>query len=57
MKDFAPLYYKRYMDDIFAIFSNDCHKDSFFDTLNYMHANFQFTVENVLDNKLAFLDF
>ena len=45
------------MDATFAIFRNDCQKDSFFEKLNNMHANLKFTIENAVDNKLAFLDF
>ena len=44
------------MDDTFAIFSNDCQKDSFFEKLNNMHANLKFTMENAVDNNLVFLD-
>ena len=54
--NFSPLYYKRYMGDTFTIFSNDCQKQSFFDKLNDMLANFKFTIENAVDNKMAFLD-
>ena len=56
IKDSSPLYYKRYMDDTFAIFSNDFQKDSFFEKLNNMHANLKFTIENAVYSKLAFLD-
>ena len=56
IKDVSPVYYKRYMDDTFAIFKNNCQKDSFFEKLNDMHANLKFTMENSVDNKLAFLD-
>ena len=44
------------MDATFAIFRNDCQKDSFFEKLNNMHANLNFTIENTVDSKLAFLD-
>ena len=44
------------MNDTFAIFSNDCQKDSFFEKLNNMHANLKFTIKNAVDSKLAFLD-
>ena len=56
IKGCSPLYYKRYMDDTFAIFTNDCQKDSFFEKLNNVHANLKFTFENTVDSKLAFLD-
>ena len=56
IKEFSPFYYKRYMDDIFAIFSKDCQKDPFLEKLNNMHVNLNFIIENSADSKLAFLD-
>ena len=44
------------MVDTFAIFSNDCQNDSFFEKFNNMHANLKFTIENAVDSKLSFLD-
>ena len=46
IKDCSSLHYKRYIDNTFAIFSNDCQKDSFFEKLNNMHVNLKFTIEN-----------
>ena len=56
IKEFSLFYYRRYVDDTSAIFRNDCQKDSFFERLNDMQANFNFTIENVVYNKLTFLD-
>ena len=52
----SPLYYKRYVDDTFAIFKDDNQKNSFLNKLNIMHNNLEFTKENAVNNKLAFLD-
>lgn len=42
---FKPLFYKRYVDDIFAIFKCIDDRDAFFDLLNNSHRNLTFTME------------
>ena len=54
-KTHHPLFYKRYVDDTFAIFC--CKEDSlaFFNELNSL-SNLEFTMEEESDNQLPFLD-
>ena len=51
-----PIFYKKYMDDIFAVFEFESDADAFYSYLNTRHENIKFTFENKKDNKLAFLD-
>ena len=50
-----PTFYKRYVDDVFAIFKSEEDRDSFFSLLNTAHPNLKFTME-VSTNSLPFLD-
>jgi hypothetical protein len=54
-KDFHPKLYLRYVDDIFAVFSQDIDFRQFFDVLNNQHTNLKFTFEIGADT-LPFLD-
>ena len=47
-----PTFYKRYINDIFAMFD----ADTFHTYLNTKHKNINFTYEKQIDNKLPFLD-
>ena len=47
--------YLRYVDDIFAVFSDDNSCSRFFDTLNSQHPNIKFTCETG-PSSLSFLD-
>jgi len=51
-----PLFYARYVDDIFAIFHNKEESDTFFEHIQNIHKNIQFTREDEQDGKLTFLD-
>ena len=51
-----PIFYKRYVDDIFAVFESDSDADTFYSYLNTRHENIKFTFEKEKDNKLPFLD-
>ena len=51
-----PLLYKRYVDDVFAIFKTKFQARKFLNTLNLVNKNIQFTIEEELDNSLCFLD-
>ena len=53
---FAPIYYRRYMDDTFVLFSSSDHVNKFHKYLNSRHKNMNFTHELEENNKLAFLD-
>ena len=54
--DFKPVYYRRYVDDIFLLFNNMKCLDEFKRYMNNQHPNMNFTSESELDNALAFLD-
>ena len=51
---YKPLVYKRYVDDVFAVFRCVADRDAFFKVLNEAHPNLQFTMEN--SKPLPFLD-
>ena len=53
---FKPLYYKRYMDDTFLLFSSADDVKKFEKYINSRHKNMSFTYEVENDNKLSFLD-
>lgn len=54
--NFKPLYYRRYVDDILALFSSSDHAQSFLNYINLSHPNIQFTLEVENNNTLPFLD-
>ena len=53
-----PIFYQRYVDDIFAIFETIEERDEFFLRLNNAHESLEFTIENVNQHSktLPFLD-
>ena len=51
-----PAFYKRYLDDTFAIFNNENEATSFFAHINNIHPNIKFTIEKQQSNTLPFLD-
>lgn len=53
---FKPLYYRRYVDDIFVLFSSPDHLSLFKAYLNSKHNNITFSSETEQNGKLAFLD-
>ena len=54
--EFAPVYYRRYVDDIFVLFKSPEHVQLFADYLNTKHANISFTWEEEVNGVLPFLD-
>ncbi|XP_057308273.1 uncharacterized protein LOC130646150 [Hydractinia symbiolongicarpus] len=52
----GPTYYRRYVDDIFALFNDESEALAFFEYLNQRHPNIKFTLEKQVDGKLPFLD-
>ena len=50
-----PKFYRRYVDDIFAVFDSTADRDEFFDILNNQHQNLIFTMETN-KGQLPFLD-
>ena len=49
-------FYKRYVDDIFAVSENESEAQLFLDYLNTRHPNIKFTKEDNTNGILAFLD-
>ena len=52
----SPLFYKRYVDDIFAVFRNKEDSEKFLFHINTFHPSLQFTIEHSVNNIIAFLD-
>ena len=50
------LYYKRYVDDISAVFETKDHAASFYSYINKQHSNIKFTMETEKNGKLPLLD-
>jgi len=53
---FKPLYYRRYVDDIFLLFQDDRCVELFKEYMNNKHPNMHFTSESESDNTIPFLD-
>ena len=53
---FAPIYYKRYVDDTFLLFSSPKHVKKFHKYFNSRHPNIKFTFELEENNQMPFLD-
>ena len=53
---FKIMVYKRYVDDIFVLFSSNEHLQSFVDYMNKQHRYIKFTSETVQNNTFSFLD-
>ena len=53
---FYPLFYRRYVDDTFALFRNADAASAFLEFANDKHQNIKFTIEHEQNNKLPFLD-
>ena len=51
-----PLFYARYVDDTFAMFSVEDEAAPFLETLQGLHESLTFTVEQEQDNQLPFMD-
>ena len=54
--EYKPLYYRRYVDDIFVLFNSAEHLKRFHSYLNSRQLNISFTAENEKDNRMSFLD-
>ena len=52
----GPSFYRRYVDDIFAVFENKDDAFSFLEYINKKHVNLKFTKEESNNGKLDFLD-
>ena len=56
LKNFKPIYYKRYVDDIFVLFNKPEHAQFFLEYINKKHKNIKFSIETELNGSLSFLD-
>ena len=52
----SPSYFRRYIDDIFAVFNNNDEAENFLSYLTIQHNNIKFTIEVEVDGKFPFLD-
>ena len=51
-----PLYYRRYVDDIFVLFNSVEHHKRSYSYLNSRHLIISLTIENEKNNRMSFLD-
>ena len=56
LKENGLVFYKRYVDDIFAIVKEESNVDQLQNILNSFHTPIQFTIETEKDTSLPFLD-
>ena len=54
--EFKPVYYRRYVDDIFVLFRSPDHLEKFRNYLNSKQRNVRFTCEKEHNNSAPFLD-
>ena len=54
--EFKPVYYRRYVDDIFVLFRSPDHLEKFRNYLNSKQRNIRFTCEKEHNNSAPFLD-
>ena len=54
--DFKPVLYRRYINDMFVLFSSPDHADRFREYLSSKHPNIKFSVEKEEDGYFPFLD-
>ena len=54
--DFKPVFYRRYIDDIFVLFSSPDHAHKSRECLLSEHPNIKYSIENKEDGCLPFLD-
>ena len=56
IEEFKPVYYRKYVDDIFALFGSPDHLEKFTSYVNSKHKNIKITYEKESNNSLPFLD-
>ena len=54
--NFKPVFYRRYNDEIFALFYSPDHPDKFKEYLSSKHLNINFSIEKETDGCLPLLD-
>ena len=52
-----PVFYRRYINDIFVLFSSPDHADEFREHLPFKHPNIKFSTEKEEDGRLPFSTF
>ena len=52
----APLFCRRYVDYIFAVFNTEANAVNFLEHINTLHPDLKFTAEHSIDNCIKFLD-
>ena len=55
-KDFKPIFYRRYVDDIFVLFESAENLSKVRNCFNTCHPNMSFSFEQEKNGKLSFLD-
>ena len=55
-KEFKPVFYRRYVDDIFVLFESAEHLSKFCNYFNTCHPNMSFSFGQEKNGKLSFLD-
>ena len=55
-EEFAPSYFRRYVDDIFLLFHSKEQSEKFGSFINEQHVNMSFTSEYEKDESISFLD-
>ena len=53
---YSPTFYRRYVDDTFALFTDRNHVDPFLEFINLIEPSIQFDVEHENNDTLSFLD-
>ena len=53
---FKPVFYRRYVEDIFVLFKSNDHLKYFQEFLNSCHINMSFSMQTERQNKFSFLD-
>ena len=54
--NFKPVFFKRYLDDAFILFSHPSHAPLFLQYMNNQHPNIKFTIEKEHNRKLPFFE-
>ena len=54
--EFKPVFYRRYVDDIFVLFKSAEHLSKFRDYCNTCHQSMSFSFEHERNGKLSFLN-
>ena len=54
--EFKPVFYRRYVDDVFVLFKSTDHLEKFPNYFNTCHPNMSFSFEKEKNGKMSFLD-